>query len=78
MELVNCLNKYTKNNYLRQSLEALELLQECAKNLHIRKEIIQNFVKMNGINFYQRDRESMQRYPLHYGIQKQSPLKEEI
>ena len=26
VELVNCLNKYTKNNFLKQSLEALDLI----------------------------------------------------
>lgn len=43
----------------------------------MKKEIIQNFIKVNGINFYQRDRENMQRYPQHYGI-KASPMKDEI
>lgn len=33
-------------------------------------------MKMNGINFYQRDRETMIRYPAHYSLQK-SPSKEE-
>lgn len=30
VELINCLNKYTKNNYTKQSLEALDLIEECA------------------------------------------------
>lgn len=62
------MNKYTKNNFLKQSVEALDLLEECAKNLFERKEIVQNCVKLSGINFYQRDKESMQRYPQHYGV----------
>lgn len=32
---------------------------------------------MNGMSFYQRDRESMQRYPPHYGIQRSPSKKEE-
>ena len=68
VELVNCLNKYTKNNFLKQSVEALDLLQDCARQLFERKEIVQNCVKLNGINFYQRDKESLQRYPQHYGV----------
>lgn len=52
VELVNCLNKYSKNNFLRQSLEALDLLQDCAKHLNERKEIIQSFIKMHGLSFY--------------------------
>ena len=70
VELINCLNKYTKNNYLKQSSEALDLIDECAKNLSSRKELVNNFIKLNGMTFYQRDRESMQRLPQHYGIQK--------
>lgn len=27
---------------------------------------------MNGVAFYQRDKENMQRYPPHYGLQKDS------
>lgn len=33
VELINCLNKYTKNNFIKQALEALELIDECAKHL---------------------------------------------
>ena len=33
VELVNCLNKYTKNNFLRQAVEALDLIEECAGHL---------------------------------------------
>jgi hypothetical protein len=33
VELVNCLNKYTKNNFSRQASEALDLIQECARHL---------------------------------------------
>lgn len=52
VELVNCLNKYSKNNFLAQSLEAIELLQVCAKQLSEKKEIIQSFIKMHGMSFY--------------------------
>jgi hypothetical protein len=31
---------------------------------------------MNGLNFYQRDRENLQRYPAHYSIQR-SPSKKD-
>ena len=68
VELINCLNKYTKNNFLKESSEALDLIQECAMHLGTNRDIIANFIKMNGLNFYQRDRENMQRYPPHYGI----------
>jgi hypothetical protein len=49
-------------------------LEECASHLYHRKEIMHNFIKMNGITFYQRDRENMQRYPPHYGLHR-SPSK---
>lgn len=52
VELINCLNKYTKNNYLKQSSEALDLIDECAKNLSSRKELVNNFIKLNGITFF--------------------------
>ena len=44
------------------------MLSDCARQLYERKEIVQNSVKLNGINFYQRDKESLQRYPQHYGV----------
>ena len=40
VELVNCLNKYTKNNYIKQAQEALELIDECAKHLATRKDLV--------------------------------------
>ena len=52
VELINCLNKYTKNNFTRQSLEALDLIEECAQQLASRKELINAFVKMHGVTFY--------------------------
>jgi hypothetical protein len=52
VELINCLNKYTKNNYNRQSLESLDLIDECAQHLSQRKELINNFIKLHGIAFY--------------------------
>lgn len=52
VELINCLNKYTKNNYNRQALESLDLIDECAHHLSSRKELINNFIKLNGIAFY--------------------------
>lgn len=42
-----------------------------------KRDIIQNQIKLNGLNFYQRDRENMQRYPAHYGIQRSPSKKEE-
>ena len=42
VELVNCLNKFTKNNFLKQSSEALDLIDECAGHLAHRKEIVSN------------------------------------
>ena len=44
------------------------MLSDCARQLYERKEIVQNSVKLNGINFYQRDKESLQRYPQQYGV----------
>lgn len=74
MELVNCLNKYTRNTFLKQSSEALDLLDECAKHLSKRKDLINTYIKLNGVQLYQRDRENQQRYPpAHYGIIKASP-----
>jgi hypothetical protein len=52
VELINCLNKYTKNNFLKQSLEALDLIEECSVQLAYKRDIIQNFIKINGLNFY--------------------------
>ncbi len=43
----------------------------------MKKEITNNFIKMNGINFYQRDMENQQRYPLSFHIQA-AGTKEEI
>jgi len=40
VELVNCLNKYSKNTFLKQSSEALDLLEDCAFQLYNRKEIL--------------------------------------
>ena len=68
VELINCLNKYTKNNYLKQSFEALDLIDECAGHLAQRKDIVNNFVKISGASFYQRDRENMMRFPPNYGF----------
>ena len=59
VELINCLNKYTKNNFQKQSMEALELIDECAFHLGCKKDIINNFIKMQGMIFYQRDRENL-------------------
>jgi hypothetical protein len=69
VELVNCLNKYTKNNFLRQAIEALDLIEECAGHLAQRREIVTGFIKSSGMAFYQRDRESMARFPPHYGLE---------
>jgi regulator of sigma D len=52
VELVNCLNKYTKNNFTKQSLESLDLIDNCAQHLHKRKELVNNFIKLHGIAFY--------------------------
>ena len=52
VELVNCLNKFSKNIFLPQSKEAIGLLEVCASHLANKKEIIQNFCKMSGLNFY--------------------------
>ena len=75
VELINCLNKYTKNIFLKQSSEALDLIDECARHLSQRKDLVNSFIKLNGLAFYQRDRENMQRFPPHYSLQQiKSPL----
>lgn len=71
VELINCLNKYTKNNFIKQAQEALDLIDECAKQLSKRKDLVQNFVKLQGAMFFQKDRDNMARFPQqHYGFVK--------
>jgi len=76
VELVNCLNKFSKNEFLAQSLESLDLLEECSMHLSKSKDIIPNIMKAQGNHFYQKDLENMQRCPPHYGLQKQAQLEE--
>jgi hypothetical protein len=52
VELINCLNKYTKNNFTRQAVEAVDLLEECANHLASRREIVNGFIKSSGLSFY--------------------------
>lgn len=45
------------------------MIEECAGHLAQRREIVNGFVKSSGLAFYQRDRESMARFPPHYGLE---------
>jgi hypothetical protein len=45
------------------------LIEECARQLSLRKDLVTSFIKINGMSFYQRDKENMQRFPSHYTLQ---------
>lgn len=42
-------------------MEALDLIEECASNIHVRKELVSNLVKMSGAMLYERDRDMVNR-----------------
>mmetsp|Transcript_22235 Transcript_22235/g.16667 ORF Transcript_22235/g.16667 Transcript_22235/m.16667 type:complete len:270 (+) Transcript_22235:469-1278(+) len=58
VELVNCLNKFAKNEFLPQALASLDLQERCALHLAQNREIVLNVVKTQGLHFYQRDMDS--------------------
>jgi hypothetical protein len=50
-------------------MEALDLIEECAKNIHDKKDMVQNLVKMSGMQIYERDRDlNNRRQPSHQNI----------
>lgn len=64
--VLHCLFKYAQNSFTKYSMEALDLIEDCAKNIHSRKDMVNNLVKMSGAQIYERDRDqSNRRHPSH-------------
>ena len=47
--VIHCLFKYAQNSFTKYSMEALDLIEECAKNIHDKKDMVQNLVKISGL-----------------------------
>ena len=59
--VLHCLFKYAQNSFTKYSLEALDLIEECASNIQGRKELVSNMIKMSGAVIYERDRDMLSR-----------------